>query len=251
MKLTLRRSPERGHASHSECDPSKTEGTSLLQIWIRPREYGLKPSYTEWHPKPEHHGAEKVLVISSNGRDDSATIHQDADIYRVRLAAGRSTTHEVAAGRGAWLQLIQGRMTINGVTLNPGDAASTDDPGTLTLAAGLVTYGAPAGHLGDDRIPLLISGHGGPAVPASVTVRVVARPPETLLQPTTLVRPTAGSVQVTSRVLRGQRYAFERSADLRVWTTLESRVAAVSEAALWTDLQPPAGEAHYRVRAVP
>jgi hypothetical protein len=121
--------------THSEFNPSKTEGASLLQIWIRPREAGLKPSYTEWHPKPEHDSAEKVLVISSDGREDSATIHQDADIYRVRLAAGKSTTHEVIAGRGAWLQLIKGTVTVNGATLNPGDAASTDDTGTLTLTA--------------------------------------------------------------------------------------------------------------------
>jgi redox-sensitive bicupin YhaK (pirin superfamily) len=121
--------------THSEFNPSKTEGASLLQIWIRPREHGLKPSYTEWHPKPEHDNAEKVLVISSDGREDSATIHQDADIYRVRLAAGKSTTHEVIAGRGAWLQLIKGSITLNGTPLHPGDAASTDDIGTLTLTA--------------------------------------------------------------------------------------------------------------------
>jgi redox-sensitive bicupin YhaK (pirin superfamily) len=121
--------------THSEFNPSKTEGASLLQIWIRPREHGLKPSYTEWHPKPEHDNAEKVLVISSDGREDSATIHQDADIYRVRLASGKATTHEVATGRGAWFQLIKGTVTINGVTLTPGDAASTDDTGTLTITA--------------------------------------------------------------------------------------------------------------------
>ncbi len=119
--------------THSEFNPSSTEPGSLLQIWIRPRQNGLKPSYTEWHPKPEHETAAKVLVISSDGRDGSATIHQDADIYRVRLEAGKSTTHEVTAGRGAWLQLIKGTLTANGTTLNPGDAISTDDTGTLTL----------------------------------------------------------------------------------------------------------------------
>ena len=121
--------------THSEFNPSQTEPGSLLQIWIRPRQNGLKPSYTEWHPKPEHETAEKVLVISSDGRDGSATIHQDADIYRVRLEAGKSTAHKVTTGRGAWLQLIKGTLTVNGTTLNPGDAISTDDAGTLTLTS--------------------------------------------------------------------------------------------------------------------
>ncbi len=121
--------------THSEFNPSKTEPGSLLQIWIRPRQSGLKPSYTEWHPQSEHETAAKVLVISADGRDGSATIQQDADIFRVRLAAGQSTTHEVRAGRGAWLQLIKGTVTANGTALNPGDAISTDDAGTLTISA--------------------------------------------------------------------------------------------------------------------
>jgi redox-sensitive bicupin YhaK (pirin superfamily) len=121
--------------THSEFNPSPTEGASLLQIWIRPRVHGLPPSYTEWHPKPEHDHAEKVLVISSDGRNDSATIQQDADVYRIRLAAETSTTHEIVPGRGAWLQLIHGRLSLNDTPLNPGDAASTEDPGTLSLTA--------------------------------------------------------------------------------------------------------------------
>lgn len=121
--------------THSEFNPSKTEGASLLQIWIRPRQRGLTPSYTEWNPDPAKENEPKVLVISPDGREGSATIHQDADIYRVRLAAGKSTTHEVKAGHGAWFQLIKGNVTLNDTTLNPGDAASTEDIGTLTITA--------------------------------------------------------------------------------------------------------------------
>ncbi len=121
--------------THSEFNPSATEGGSLLQIWIRPREAGLKPSYTEWHPKPEHETTAKVLVISSDGREGSATIHQDAEVYRVRLKVGESITHNVRSDRGAWFQLIKGSVKVNEATLNPGDAISTDDSGTLTFTA--------------------------------------------------------------------------------------------------------------------
>ena len=121
--------------THSEFNPSDTEGASLLQIWIRPRQQGLKPSYTEWHPDPAKEYDPKVLVISSDGREGSATIHQDADIYRVRLARGASITHEIRHGRGAWFQLIKGSIDVNGTTLNPGDAVSTEDFGTLTITA--------------------------------------------------------------------------------------------------------------------
>ncbi|HEY1052894.1 MAG TPA: pirin family protein, partial [Prosthecobacter sp.] len=49
--------------------------------------------------------------------------------------AGESTTHDLAAGRGAWFQLISGSVSVNGTTVNPGDAVSTEDSGTLTFTA--------------------------------------------------------------------------------------------------------------------
>ena len=121
--------------THSEFNPSRKDAVHLLQIWIQPRERGLDPGYTEWHPKPEHDTAAKVLVISPDGRDESATIHQDADIYRIRLAPGQSVTHELRAGRGAWLQIADGELDCNGARLSTGDGASTEDGGTLTLSA--------------------------------------------------------------------------------------------------------------------
>jgi len=122
--------------THSEYNPSDSEGTHFLQVWIMPRTRGLAPSYTEWHPKPEHEAAAKVLVISSDGREDSATIHQDADVYRVRLQPGTETQHAVQPGRGLWLQVISGPVDLNGTTLKSGDGASTEEAGTCTLRAG-------------------------------------------------------------------------------------------------------------------
>ncbi len=121
--------------THSEFNPSRTEPLHFLQIWIEPRDRGLTPSYTEWIPKSEDADAAKVLVISPDGRDGSATIHQDADIYRIRLMPGQTVTHKLRPGRGAWLQIAEGALALNGVELTTGDGASTEQPGTLTLTA--------------------------------------------------------------------------------------------------------------------
>jgi quercetin 2,3-dioxygenase len=121
--------------THSEFNPSPRELLHFLQIWIQPRERGLIPTYTEWHPKPEQANAAKVLVISPEGRDGSATIHQDADIYRIRLQPGETVTHRLRAGRGAWVHIAEGSLALNGVALVTGDGASTEEPGTLTLTA--------------------------------------------------------------------------------------------------------------------
>jgi quercetin 2,3-dioxygenase len=119
--------------AHSEFNPSDTEPLHFLQIWIQPRERGLAPSYTEWRPKPAQADAPKVLVISPDGRDESATIHQDAEVYRIRLQPGQAVTHELKAGRGVWLQIAAGALALNGVAMTAGDGASTEEPGTLTL----------------------------------------------------------------------------------------------------------------------
>ena len=121
--------------THSEFNPAPSEPLHFLQIWIQPRERGLTPSYTEWLPKAENADAPKVLVISPDGRDGSATVHQDADIYRIRLKPGQTVTHELKRGRGAWLQIAEGSLALNGVALTTGDGASAETSGTLTLTA--------------------------------------------------------------------------------------------------------------------
>ena len=121
--------------THSEFNPSATEPLHLLQIWIQPRVRGLTPSYTEWHPPATQQSAAKVLVISPDGREDSAIIHQDADVWRIQLKPGQSSVHELRPGRGAWLQIVSGSARWNEVELVAGDGASTETAGPLTLTA--------------------------------------------------------------------------------------------------------------------
>ncbi len=121
--------------THSEFNPLRDEPLHLLQIWIKPHTQGLKPSYTEWHPTPESEAASKVLVISPDGRENSATIHQDANIYRLRLKAGETVSHNFAEGRGLWLQLIKGKVDAADTAMLPGDGLSTESAGTFTVTA--------------------------------------------------------------------------------------------------------------------
>lgn len=121
--------------THSEFNPSSSEPLHLLQIWIRPKTTGLVPSYTEWHPTGESEHQAKTLLISPDGREQSARIHQDVDVYRVRLKAGESMTHEIGSGRALWLQLIHGRLHSSDVALQAGDAVSSESPGFHTFTA--------------------------------------------------------------------------------------------------------------------
>jgi len=121
--------------THSEFNGSSDEEASLLQIWISPERQGLTPSYTDWAPNPQQRSAKMALLISPDGREQSATIHQDAYIYRLKLQAGETVSHDLAEGRGAWTQLIEGELRINNAEISAGDAAFTEENGLISLTA--------------------------------------------------------------------------------------------------------------------
>jgi redox-sensitive bicupin YhaK (pirin superfamily) len=125
--------------THSEFNPSTTESVHFLQIWITPQQNGLTPNYSEWHPAPNMENSSKVLLISADGRDNSARIQQDANVYRIRLAAGESIEHALKPGRGLWLQMISGTATAHECLLKAGDGASTECAGNFEIHANVAT----------------------------------------------------------------------------------------------------------------
>lgn len=121
--------------THSEFNPSHEQEAHFLQIWLTPRQHGLAPRYTEWHPDPARENDPKVLVISPDGEDGSAVIQQDAWVYRLRLVAGQEMTHELGVERGLWLQVIRGDIEVAGQMLHAGDAISTEQAGLWRFVA--------------------------------------------------------------------------------------------------------------------
>jgi len=119
---------------HSERNVSLVEPVHFLQIWLLPDRRGLKPGYANksfgvLEPGRLH------LIASRGGREGSLSIHQDADVYAVRLSAGDTLTHGFEERRQAWVQLISGELTVNGERLDEGDGAAITGEDRLQLAA--------------------------------------------------------------------------------------------------------------------
>jgi redox-sensitive bicupin YhaK (pirin superfamily) len=121
--------------THSEFNPSATEAAHLLQIWILPRARNLTPGYTDWKPSASLVDGFKSLIISSYGREGSATIQQDVRIYRLSLPTGKGVTHAVEGGRAVWLQCMRGSGNCMEVPFSQGDGVHTEDAGTLFIEA--------------------------------------------------------------------------------------------------------------------
>jgi redox-sensitive bicupin YhaK (pirin superfamily) len=107
---------------HSEHNASQTKPVHLFQIWLQPDRKGLAPEYEQKHVfKDGERGWRKA--VSPKGGDGVVTIHQDAEVFQGRLAAGDRINQQIAPDRYGWLQVMRGSVRLGDTLLGQGDAA--------------------------------------------------------------------------------------------------------------------------------
>jgi redox-sensitive bicupin YhaK (pirin superfamily) len=120
---------------HSEFNPSKTEPVHFLQIWIVPAQVGLPPGYEQKaFPLKERQGRLR-LVAAPDGRDGAVLLHQDACLFVANLRSGERVAYDGKKGRGLWLQVARGIVTLNGTEMREGDGAAIEDEETIVTEA--------------------------------------------------------------------------------------------------------------------
>ena len=119
--------------THSEYNASETEPVHFLQIWIVPAENGLAPGYEQRHFRSEDKRGTLRLIAAADGRDGALTVHQDANLFAALLEPGGRVRHDLAADRHAWVQLIGGRVLLNGTALEAGDGAAVSGEDSLEI----------------------------------------------------------------------------------------------------------------------
>jgi quercetin 2,3-dioxygenase len=120
--------------THSEFNASDSEPVHFLQIWVMPESRDLAPAYTEWKPTGDAAGA-LTLLASPDGAERSVLVRQDVRLYLGNLATGQGLRHPLAEGRGAWVHVIEGRLQVRDLTLEPGDGLGLDGVASLELAS--------------------------------------------------------------------------------------------------------------------
>lgn len=118
---------------HSEYNAVADGETHLLQIWIMPDKKGIPPAYGQKSFAKELENQATVLVVSKDGRNGSVSINQDADLYISRLKPKNLHKFEVRSGRGVWLQMVKGKVSLLGEDLQEGDGAALTDIHTLEI----------------------------------------------------------------------------------------------------------------------
>ncbi|MBI2790677.1 MAG: pirin family protein [Gammaproteobacteria bacterium] len=115
---------------HSEFNHSDNEIVHFLQIWILPNKTGIPPSY-EQKSIPEK-ANELILIGSPQAGSNIVTIHQDVELY-VAYLTKNSTVRHVFKRNSGWVQLIKGKIILNGNSLSPGDGAAINNETSVEI----------------------------------------------------------------------------------------------------------------------
>jgi hypothetical protein len=131
----IHRASVRGGTLQRGSNASASDPARVVQGFITPDRGVLQtPSEKKRFPVAERRGILR-LVVSRNGHQASLRIRQDVGGYSSMLDRGHHLIHELGAGRGAWLAVLDGRIQVGEQALERGDAASFVDEAAVSLTA--------------------------------------------------------------------------------------------------------------------
>jgi redox-sensitive bicupin YhaK (pirin superfamily) len=121
---------------HSEFNHDKLGQTHFLQIWIEPSARGIEPGYEERRFDADAKRGRLALIASSDGRDGSVTIHQDASVHAGLFDGDERAELPIAPGRRIYVHMARGALMVNGQRLEAGDALKLAGEERLVLEGG-------------------------------------------------------------------------------------------------------------------
>src|SRR5437868_5396076 len=103
-------------ALHSEQNGSSSEPMEFLQLWILPDTASLPPSVQQQQYSKQDRTDKLLEVIGPQG-GDVIKVHQNASVHVAALSDGVQVSHAFGPGRGGYLYLIEGGLSLPDTTL--------------------------------------------------------------------------------------------------------------------------------------
>jgi redox-sensitive bicupin YhaK (pirin superfamily) len=120
---------------HGQRNASLTDSAQVFQMWLRPSQADLDSTHEQKRFSAAQRRGGLCVVASPDGRRGSLRVHQDSLVFASLLDPGQHVVHELAAGRSAWLHLVEGNAMLNEVLLTTGDGAAFTDERAVSLTA--------------------------------------------------------------------------------------------------------------------
>jgi redox-sensitive bicupin YhaK (pirin superfamily) len=108
--------------THSEFNSSQTVQTHLMQIWIEPDKDNYPASYNQKDYSFQLLKNDFVLIVSSDGSENSIKINQNVRVYALKAESAGEKIHNLILARSYWIQVAKGVIKINDLTLAAGDS---------------------------------------------------------------------------------------------------------------------------------
>ena len=130
----FRRMAAGGSVRCTETNASRRDWARFFQVWLRSRDAGVKPSHEQKRFSVAERRGDLCLVASSDARNGSLHLREDVLIYSALLEPGQHVVHDLQSGRGAWLHVVSGEVTLHDSVLAKGDGAgiSAERPVSFT-----------------------------------------------------------------------------------------------------------------------
>lgn len=118
---------------HSETNPLD-RAESHYQMWLVPDRAETEFAYHELKPPAEERRGEFRCYVSPDGYGDTMPVNTDAYVYAGVFSPADRSSHTLPPERGAWVQTVDGTVSVNGITLHSGDGAGFTSPSALKFS---------------------------------------------------------------------------------------------------------------------
>lgn len=118
-----------------EGNASRTHRAHLFRLWLRPAGLALESGHEQRRFSAAERRGVLCLVASPDARRGSLRLRQDTLLYSALLDPGQHLVHELAAGRSAWLQIVDGAVRLEDVAMTVGDGAAVRGARAVSLTA--------------------------------------------------------------------------------------------------------------------
>ena len=119
----------------SEKNASRSSWAQVFQVLLAPSEPGLEPGHEQKRFSTAERRGGLCVVASADARKGSLRIHQDVLTCSALLEPGQHVVHELSPGRMAWLQIVEGEVTLGDIVLTTGDGAGVTAERAVSLTA--------------------------------------------------------------------------------------------------------------------
>jgi redox-sensitive bicupin YhaK (pirin superfamily) len=121
---------------HTERNTSKADPAELFQVWLQPVPGAPRAHREQQRFTTPARSGRLLLVASGDGRLGSLHLAQNASLFSGLFDSGQHAVYPLERSRSVWLQVLSGSVSLDELTLHPGDGVRVEGERAVSFTAG-------------------------------------------------------------------------------------------------------------------